>query len=87
LEVVRRELRRVSPDVKIDKEEIREVLASEVIKREVIDGEQAVGAKKKVSRAAKKPLRKVGKGEPSDDGPAELALEATTESNGEGDNA
>lgn len=58
LDVIRRELRRVSPDVRIEKDQIKEVLSNEVIKREVIDGEQALGARKKVARAAKKPLRK-----------------------------
>ena len=38
LEIIRRELRRVSPDVKIDLEEISSVLSAEVLKREVIDG-------------------------------------------------
>ena len=61
LEVVRRELRRVSPDVRIEIEQIQKVLSNEVIKREVIDGEQAEHAKKKVARSAKKPLRKSSK--------------------------
>jgi predicted type IV restriction endonuclease len=61
LEVVRRELRRVSPDVKIEIEQIQKVLTSEVIKREVIDGDQAEHARKKIARCAKKTLRKTGK--------------------------
>ena len=61
LEVIRRELRRVTPDVKIEKEQIKEVLASEVLKREVIDGEKAMEARKKIARAASKLLRKRSK--------------------------
>lgn len=57
LEVVRRELRRVSPDVKIDVEQIRQVLTTEVVKREVLEGEKAEEAKKKISRSAGKSLR------------------------------
>ncbi|MFA5169094.1 MAG: type I restriction enzyme HsdR N-terminal domain-containing protein [Candidatus Omnitrophota bacterium] len=57
LEVVRRELRRVSPDVRIDIEQIRTVLVNEVLKREVMEGEKAEEARKKVSRAAKNALR------------------------------
>ena len=34
LDVIRRELRRVSPDVRIDSEQIKSVLINEVIKRE-----------------------------------------------------
>jgi 2-hydroxy-3-keto-5-methylthiopentenyl-1-phosphate phosphatase len=58
VDVIRRELRRVSPDVKIESDQIREVLVNEVIKREVLDGEQAETARKKVARAANKSLRK-----------------------------
>jgi hypothetical protein len=68
LEVVRRELRRVSPDVRIEKDQIKTVLTNEVIKREVIDGEQAEGARKKVARSAKKSLRKSPKEESNGDG-------------------
>lgn len=57
LEVVRRELRRVSPDVRIDIEQIRSVLVNEVLKREVMEGEKADEARKKISRSANKSLR------------------------------
>lgn len=57
LDVIRRELRRVSPDVKIDSQEIKDVLVNEVIKREVLEGDKAVEAIKKVSKAASKALR------------------------------
>lgn len=57
LEVVRRELRRLSPDVKIDLEEIRSALMLDVLKREVVEGEKAEEAKRKISRAAGKILR------------------------------
>ena len=57
VEVIRRELRRVSPDVRIDIEEIRSALGSEVIKREVMEGEKADEAGKKIARAANKALR------------------------------
>jgi hypothetical protein len=61
LEVIRRELRRVSPDVRIEIEQIKNVLASEVLKREVIDGDKATEARKKIARAATKLLRKRAK--------------------------
>ncbi len=54
LDVIRRELRRVSPDVKIETEQIRSVLAAEVIKREVMEGEKADEARKKITKAANK---------------------------------
>jgi hypothetical protein len=57
LEVIRRELRRLSPDVRIDTEQIKAVLQKEVIKREVIEGDKAEEAQKKIAKAAAKTLR------------------------------
>ncbi|HEX5126188.1 MAG TPA: hypothetical protein VFW00_05570, partial [Rhodocyclaceae bacterium] len=57
LDVIRRELRRVSPDVRIDIEQIKKVLTLEVIKREVMEGEKADEARKKISRTAIKAQR------------------------------
>lgn len=57
LEVIRRELRRISPDVKIDLEQIKSVLVNDVLKREVVESEKAEEARKKINRAAGKFLR------------------------------
>lgn len=54
---LRRELRRISPGVKIETEDISTVLTNEVIKREVIEGEKHERAKKLVNRSANKTLR------------------------------
>lgn len=54
---LRRELRRISPDVKIELEDISTVLTNDVIKREVIEGDKHEHAKKLVNRSANKPLR------------------------------
>jgi predicted type IV restriction endonuclease len=51
LNVIRRELRHASPDVKIDVEQIRSVLEEEVLKREVVEGEKCEEARKRISRA------------------------------------
>jgi hypothetical protein len=67
LEIIRRELKRLSPDVKIDIEQIKSVLVQEVLKREVVEGEKADEARKKIGKSAKQLLRtKTGKqtGEP-----------------------
>jgi hypothetical protein len=61
LDTIRRELRRVSPDVKIDSEQIKDVLRNEVIKREVLEGEKAAEATKKINRSASKALRSIPK--------------------------
>ncbi|MBU1214372.1 MAG: type I restriction enzyme HsdR N-terminal domain-containing protein [Gammaproteobacteria bacterium] len=57
LKIIRRELHRISPDVRIDIEQIKDVLLNEVIKREVIEGEKADEARKKIAKAASKSLR------------------------------
>lgn len=62
LEVIRRELRRVSPDVKIDIEQIKSVISNEVIKREVMEGDKAEEARKTIIRVAAKAQRKSSAG-------------------------
>jgi hypothetical protein len=57
LEAIRRELRRITPDVKIPIEDLRSVLIQDVLKREVIEGEKADIAKKKVQKVARKLVR------------------------------
>jgi hypothetical protein len=57
--VIRRELRRVSPGIRIDSEEIRNALQHDVIKRDVVEGEKADASRKLVSRAANRTLRAV----------------------------
>jgi hypothetical protein len=66
LDVVKRELRRVSPDVEIDVEEIKAVLTAEVIKRDVMEGDKAEEARKKIARVANKALRKAAEKESND---------------------
>lgn len=61
LDVIRRELRRVSPDVKIDTGQIKEVLVQEILKRDVVEGEKAEEARRKIARAARRVLRKMMK--------------------------
>jgi hypothetical protein len=57
LALIRRELRRLSPNVRIETEEIKSVLAAEVLKREVMECEQAEKAQKKIAKLASKVLR------------------------------
>ena len=60
VEVVRRELRRVCPDVKILPEQVEQVILSDVLKREVVEGEKADDAKKKLSKCENRTLRSRG---------------------------
>ena len=63
LDVIRRELRRLSPDVKIDREELRSVLVLEVLKRDLTEGEKAEEARRKVAKSQRRALRTRGKTE------------------------
>lgn len=57
LAVLRREVRRVSPEARIEVEQLEAALRYEVIKREVLEGDRAQAAKKLIDRAARRTLR------------------------------
>jgi hypothetical protein len=57
LTIIKRELKRISPEVKIDADQIRVVLEQEVLKREVVEGEKADEARKRIARAVSKANR------------------------------
>lgn len=57
LDVLRRELRRITPDIKITTDQIKNVLLNEVLKRDVVEGDSADIARKVVNKAASKALR------------------------------
>lgn len=65
VDMIRRELRRVSPDVKTDEEQVRDILTTDVIRRDALEGERADDARKRVARAARNTLRRVEKKDPS----------------------
>lgn len=61
LNMLRRELRRAFPGLNPPLDQLRSALISEVLKREVVEGEKAAEAVKAMKRAARRALRK-GKG-------------------------
>ena len=61
LEVVRRELRRAFPDVKIESEQLQAELTQEVLKREVTEGDKAEEARRRIAKAQGRALRAKGK--------------------------
>ncbi len=58
LELIRRGLKRISPNVKIRIAQIESVIMTEVFKRDVLEGESAEDAQKKVQRSLHNLLRK-----------------------------
>lgn len=57
LALLRRDLRRLFPDLKVAVEHIQELLWNDVLKREVIEGEKAKEAQSRIKRAANKLAR------------------------------
>lgn len=54
LNSLKKELRLIYPDIKVTNEEIKNVLLSDVIKREILEGEASEEAKKKIAKANKR---------------------------------
>lgn len=69
LSAVRRELRRFADGVKIDATEVAEILRTQVLKREVVEGEEALTAARRIAKFYKKstksPQKKKGEAPPS----------------------
>ncbi len=51
LKAIRRELRKMAPKMRIDADEINALLATEILKRDIVDGQDIKDAKRKVKRA------------------------------------
>jgi predicted type IV restriction endonuclease len=58
LNVMRRQLRRISPDIKIEEDDLRKSLQADVLKREILEGDKATAAARQVTRAENRALRK-----------------------------
>lgn len=68
---IRRELRRMSPGVRIEDAEIESSLLMEVLKREVVEGEKADEARKKVQKLIAKMKKAAAAAGESKDSPSE----------------
>ncbi|MGV3593039.1 MAG: hypothetical protein ACO1PZ_15230, partial [Gammaproteobacteria bacterium] len=74
--VIRREMRRYFPDLKIDVESITDLLNNDILKREVIDGDKVKDAQQRLKRAASKLAKAQQKSEPQ---APEVAMQASAE--------
>jgi hypothetical protein len=61
LMAVRRELRRLFPDIKVDLEQVEELLHNDILKREVIEGDKPKDAQQRVKKAVQKLARQAVK--------------------------
>lgn len=57
IDSLRRQIRKMSPEVKATNEEILKIVMNDIIKREVIEGEQASDAKKKLKKLEKATIK------------------------------
>jgi hypothetical protein len=83
LDVIRRELRRITPEVRVDTEEIEKLLREEVVKRDVIDGEYAEQTKKMIKKNAQRVLRNTSKDSKPEPAQIDNIDEALTEAKAE----
>lgn len=58
LSSIRRELRKISPGVKVTEEEIEKILSSEVLKRDVVEGESTKKAMKHIKKVVRQQKHK-----------------------------
>lgn len=58
LKMVRRELKRVSPGIRVEIDEIQQIIQSDVLKRDILEGKSADQARARVKRAASRTLAK-----------------------------
>lgn len=65
IETVRRFIKKMAPEAHVSNEEICQVVADEIIKREILDAEPAIEAKKRVAKMEKGPVVKASKKETS----------------------
>ncbi len=82
LGMIRRELRRLFPDLKVDVDQINDLLNNEILKREVIEGDKSKEAQQRVKKALQKLARQQTKkdsGEKNFDTHDELANEVSEE--------
>ncbi|GAB4287116.1 MAG: hypothetical protein Kow0098_03190 [Ignavibacteriaceae bacterium] len=57
IKLLRRELRKIAPDVRIEEEQIKAVVGQDIIKREIVESEKTLDASRKINRGLKKQSR------------------------------
>jgi len=58
INVIRKSIRKIAPEIKVTNEEIKEILLSEVLKREVLEGNKVEEAKRRISKSLKASIKK-----------------------------
>ena len=79
LRLLRRELRRVSPGVKVELDEIESILLGDVLKRDVLEGEAAERAITRVKKSASRKIKQKKKPKPEPKTEVPIEEELSTE--------
>src|SRR4030065_378266 len=58
INVIRKSIKKAAPEIKVTHEEIREILLSEVLKREILEGNKVEQAKKRISKSLRDIIKK-----------------------------
>ena len=61
ISVLRREMRRLFPDLKVSPEQLQELMWNDVLKREVVEGEKVKEAQSRIKRAANRLAKQVAR--------------------------
>jgi hypothetical protein len=81
---IRKNLKLISPDAKINAEQIRSVIENEVVIKEILQGDKADEARKRVARALKKVEREssdensIAPSQPVSNPSSDISLPSTT---------
>lgn len=70
--LLRRELRRLYPGVRIEEADLKDLLRSEVVKRDCIEGEQALAAERAIRKHSRRRIKKIGPAELTNEDPARV---------------
>lgn len=62
---VRKQIKKIYPEIKPSVEEISDIIHNEILKREIVEGEDAAEAHKKVQKLLKASAPKVSKAKPA----------------------
>jgi Type I restriction enzyme R protein N terminus (HSDR_N) len=63
MSILRREFRKLFPDIKVDVEQLTELVKSQVLKREVVEGDKATEATQRIRKLTQKAARAAAKNE------------------------
>jgi hypothetical protein len=80
LEVLRREIRRMSSGVKVEVDYLRTLLRDEVLKRDLVDGDAAKAAGQNIRRLQRAATRKKSRGKATDEFPILAPVEDASSS-------